>query len=259
MGKTPWLRTVLYVVAVVVLLAIIFVRTGSDQREHRGSFLEFYGIFTTVEPTDLELYRELVPEPLAVPDEPRVAFIVLNYNHVRPWPFTPYLEGVVAVACSYQGEQGWHVLTMPVTKRVSRLGGRAIGFPKYLPDGLSLRSTEKGWEGAVEHEGQVRLRLEFTPGLSRELTPFEQAQLDANASRLADPVFQLVPPDEGPALNRVIFIQRVPPTWTVEQGMVRISIGDQEPWAGLVPPGTVAAGVLQKFNGGADLVPRRLN
>ncbi len=239
-------------------LIISLFYSACDRRENRGSFIEFYGIFTAVEPADLDLYESLLPKPLEMPDQPMVGLFVINYNHTNPWPFTPYLEGTVGLWCSYNGEEGWHVLTMPVTKRVSCEGGRALGFPKYVTKDISLWPADGGWKGEVKHEGELKLTLDYSPGLNRKLTALEEEVLRSDRNKVADPIFQFVPPDKGPDLNRVKFVHLVPPTWTVEEGMVKVTIGHDEPWAGLVKPGTETPGVLQKFTGGASLIPEKL-
>ena len=256
--KRRWWRTALKTVFVIFVIWLFFRRTGCDQRKVPGTFQEFYGIFTAVEPVDLKLYRSLLPDVLDMPEQPGVGIFVVHYTHVNPWPMIPYYEGAVALRCSYKGEEGWHVITMPVTERFPCWGGIQLGFPKYITD-INLGPIKGGWKGKVIHEGRALLSLEYTPGIARGLTPIEKKYLDGNFNRIAEPVFQLVPPREGPRLNRVIFIPVVPPTWTEETGMVRVTIDESEPWAGLVAPGTEGIGFLQKFRGGSHLIPKQVN
>ncbi len=42
---------------------------------------------------------------------------------------------------------------------------------------------------------------------------------------------------------------------TSETGVVRIRLGDDEPWAGLVLPESEATGALSEWRGGASLAP----
>jgi hypothetical protein len=257
--KRRWWLTALKTVFLVFVIWLFFRRTGCEQRDVRGTFQEFYGIFTAVEPADLELYRSLLPEVFDMPEQPGVGLFIVNYNEVNPWPMIPYLEGAVALRASYKGEEGWHVITMPVTERVPCEGGKYLGFPKYVTK-VSLWPREgKKWLGIVLQRKNVKypvLRLEYTPGLQRELTPIEQEYMEKNLSRIDEPTFQLVPPGEGPKVNKINLIHLVPPTWSDEVGMVRITIGEREPWAGLVAPGTESVGFLQKFSGGSTLRPR---
>jgi acetoacetate decarboxylase len=253
--KRRWWPIALKAVLLIFVIWLFFRRTGCEQRDVRGTFQEFYGIFTAVEPADLELYRSLLPDVFDMPEQPGVGLFVVNYSQVNPWPMVPYLEGAVVLRASYKGEEGWHVITMPVTERVPCEGGKYLGFPKYVTD-VSLWPSRGNWKGEVKHEGTALLTLEYTPGIQRELTPIEEEYLQKNLSRIDEPVFQLVPPGEGPKLNKIRSIHLVPPTWNDEVGMVRITIGESEPWAGLVAPGTESIGFLQKFNGGSTLVSR---
>jgi hypothetical protein len=49
--------------------------------------------------------------------------------------------------------------------------------------------------------------------------------------------------------------QTVDPQRIIKQGMMKITIGSKEPWAGLVPAGTMIPGIFLEYNGGAILVP----
>jgi acetoacetate decarboxylase len=256
--KKRWWLITLKAILLIFVVWLFFRRTGCEQRDVRGTFQEFYGIFTAVEPANLELYRSLLPDVFDMPEQPGVGLFVVNYNEVNPWPMIPYLEGAVVLRASYKGEEGWHVITMPVTERVPCEGGRYLGFPKYVTD-VTLWPSRGKWRGVVKREGTALLTLEYTPGIQRELTPIEEEYLQKNLSRINEPVFQLVPPGEGPKLNKIRSVHLVPPTWSDEVGMVRITIDKSEPWAGLIAPGAESIGFLQKFDGGSSLVPNQLN
>jgi hypothetical protein len=226
----------------------------------KGVFHEFQGIFTMVEPADLDLYRMLLPAPLEMPDQPVVSMFVVDYIEVYPWPMTRYQEGTVALRCKYKGQEGWHVKTMPVTKWVPNKGGRNLGFPKYVTKAITLAPENGGWKGEAKDKGQLKLALDFSPGLTRALDPGEEAIMNAGPGKaLAEPIFLFVPPDEGTLLQKVCMVNVVQPSWTSEPGMVRITIGPSEPWAGLIAPGTVTPGFFAKFKGGANLVPTKLD
>lgn len=246
-----------YVCLVGMVAGILFLTSGCGYRsfKEKGMWQEFPGIYTAVEPTDLKLYRELLPDELDMPERPVVAFFIVDYVIVVPYPMGPYLEGAVALSCKYKGEEGWHVITMPVTTRVACEGGRAIGFPKYVADEITLG----GKKGVVRHEGKVRLSLEYTPGLTRALEPHEEEFMGGGVSRLEADVFQLAPPGEGPAINRIILKEVVPAHWESEQGMVKIHISPLDPWAGLIPDGAVSPGLFQTFTGGNNMVSKKVN
>lgn len=232
---------------------------GYKSYQEKGMWQEFPGIYTAMEPADLELYRELLPDELDMPERPVVAFFIVDYVIVVPYPMGPYLEGAVALSCKYRGEEGWHVLTMPVTTRVACEGGRAIGFPKYVADEITLGRSGDGIKGIVRHESKVRLSLQYTPGLTRDLKAHEKEFMSSQVSRMEAPVFQLVPPDKGPDLNRIALVPVVPPSWESEQGMVKIHISPDDPWAGLIPDGAVSPGLFQTFTGGNNMVAEKVN
>jgi hypothetical protein len=249
-------------IALTLALALILtVSSGCGYKSYneRGMWQEFPGIFTAVEPADLDLYRKLLPENLDMPERPVVALFVVDYVIVVPYPMGPYLEGAVALSCKYKGEDGWHVLTMPVTTKVACEGGRAIGFPKYVADSITLGKAGNGMKGEVRHQGVVRLSLEYTPGLTRKLEPYEEEFMGGGVSRLEEPVFQLAPPDKGPTLNRITLVPVVPANWESEQGMVKIHISPNDPWAGLIPDNAVSPGLFQTFTGGNNMKSEKVN
>jgi len=134
-----------------------------------------------------------------------------------------------------------------------------MGFPKYVTKAISLAQEGGGWKGEVKDNGQLKLALEFSSGLTHALSPKEEMAMKAGPEKaLAEPCFLFVPPDKGPVLQKVDMVNVVPPSWTTEQGMVRITIGPEEPWAGLVAPGTVSVGNFAKFRGATNLVPTKL-
>ena len=227
---------------------------GYRSYKEKGMWQEFPGIYTAMEPADLTLYRELLPDKLDMPDRPIVAFFIVDYVTVVPYPMGPYLEGAVAILGRYQDEDVWHVLTMPVTTRVACEGGRALGFPKYVADEITLTKNK----GVVKNEGKVRLSLGYTPGLTRELEPYEEEFMNGGVSRFETTVFQLVPPNEGPDMNRIKLVEVVPANWESERGMVRIHISHDDPWAGLVPEDAVSPGLYQTFTGGKKMVSEKI-
>jgi len=231
---------------------------GYKSFKEKGMWQEFPGIYTAMEPEDLKLYRELLPADLDMPEKPVVAFFIVDYVIVVPYPMGPYLEGAAALSCKYNGEDGWYVVTMPVTTRVACQGGRAIGFPKYVADEITLARAGDGWKGVVQHDGVVRLSLEYTPGLTRKLTPVEKEFMSSDVTRMEAPVFLLVPPGEGPTLNRITLEPVVPANWESEQGMVKIHISPDDPWAGLVPDNAVVPGLFQTFTGGNNMVTKKI-
>jgi hypothetical protein len=250
---------ILQILMVILIASVSGCAWQQKNIEATGVFHKFHGIYTMVEPVDLELYRKLLPPPLEMPDKPVVSLFVVDYTEVHPWPMTPYLEGAVFLRCKYKGQEGWHCKTMPVTRWVPNQGGRALGFPKYVTKTVSLDPDGDKWKGEVKDKGRLKLLLEFSPGLTRELIPQEAAILEAGPGKaLADPAFLFVPPDNGSLFQKVEMVNVVQPVWTASPGMVKIDIGPDEPWAGLVAPGTISPGFFAKFKGAANLVPTKL-
>ena len=128
-------------------------------QERQWSFRGQRGITAAFVPTDLALYRSLLPAAFDMPDSPLVAVAVVNYYDVT-LPLTPYSEGYVVMQCKYKGRTGWYVLTMPVDDEVANAGGRALGFPKYVADKIDLAQAEGGvWSGGVSHERRDVMRV----------------------------------------------------------------------------------------------------
>jgi len=241
-----------------LLLFSIYFGIGYKSFKDKGMWQDFPGISTAYEPENLKLYRQILPKEFDMPDRPIVALFIVDYVKVVPLPMTPYLEGMVALSCKYEGEETWHVVTMPVTSRVACTGGRSLGFPKYVADRIALKNNGGNWEGIVIHEDITRLKLEFAPGLTRELAPHEKEFLDGPASRLEALIYQLVPPDTGPDVYRIHMKEVVTSRWQEEVGMVKIAISPTDPWSGLIPPGTVSPGVYQRFTGGNRMVSNKV-
>lgn len=255
-GKHMW------ILGVLVLICFIFVlskRKEFLEYKEKGMWQDYHGIYTTLPPADLELYRKLLPDVLDMPENPMVSMFVVDYVTVIPFPMSPYLEGSVAIKCKYKGEDGWHVLSMPVTKRVANIAGRLIGYPKYVADKIALEQTEQGTRGIVKFKGEVKLELEYTSKLSRSLSSDEKEAMEIGLKGAGEPRFLLVPPAKGPMLKRVIMKERIPANWEVEQGMVKIHIKPDDPWAGLVNDGTITAGQFKKFTGGSIMLNERVN
>ena len=138
-----------------------------------GQFREWDGINAIIEPSDLSLYQQLIPKPFAMPEKPVVFVFCAHYLTVCNWPLTPYYEWAVSLRCNWDGVPGWYILSIPVTKQVARLGGRYLGFPKYIPNSITLAKGDHGWNAQSQYKGKLELSLEFQSGLTRQLSPLE--------------------------------------------------------------------------------------
>lgn len=252
----------MWIIGILVLICLVFViatRKGFKSYKEKGMWQDYHGVFTTFQPVDLELYRKLLPDDLDMPEDPMVSMFVVDYVTVVPFPMSPYLEGSVAIKCKYNGEDGWHVLSMPVTKKIANIAGRLIGYPKYVADEIVIEKNGRGIHGIVRHQGNVKISLDYTPEMTRALTSEEEAALAIGSKGAAEPRFLLVPPAKGPTLKRIIVEERIPANWDVEQGLVKIHIEPDDPWAGLVKDGTVTAGQFKKFTGGNIMLNEKVN
>jgi hypothetical protein len=215
---------------------------ATPENRRPWSFLGQRGITTAFPPADIELYRALLPEQFDMPEQPMVAVSVVDYYDVT-LPLVPYREGYVAIQCEYQGRTGWHVLTMPVDDETADAGGRAIGFPKYVADEITLEEQEGGWTGRVVHGGRTVIEIVFTPEAGAQ-------PVTGTSSGGGDVVFNLVPPSEGPAVFEVkgdISGQR---KTTTTAGSATVKADAGEPWAGLLGPGGTAVwAVLEEMTG----------
>ena len=128
--------------------------------EQVASGLGTSGIFTVVEPPDLDLYRSYVPEPLRMPAVPEVAMTLVDFN--RGNPATRYPEGWVPVKATRpdNGKDLWVVASMPVANVLTAYIGLVWGLPKYIADEMTIARDRS----VVLYEGSVRFSLELTPG-----------------------------------------------------------------------------------------------
>ena len=220
--------------------------TPQDRRQ--WSFLGQRGITTAFPPADVELYRALLPEQFDVPDQPLVAVSVVDYYDVT-LPLVPYREGFVALQCEYQGRTGWHVLTMPVDDETANVGGRAIGFPKYVASQITLEEQSGGWLGRVVSEGRTVMEVAFTAKGSA-----------APATGGQSPVaFQLLPPGQGPTVLEVDTVASGERRTVTTPGSATVSADAGEPWAGLLgPAGSAVWGSFDEVTGDWSLEPTQL-
>jgi len=207
--------------------------TSTPAQERQWSFRGQRGITAAFAPTDVALYRSLLPTAFDMPESPLVAVAVVNYYDVT-LPLTPYSEGYVVLQCRYQGRTGWYVLTMPVDDDVANAGGRSLGFPKYVAEEIDLAETDGAWNGRVAYQGRDVMRVKFTPQSGAE--PVEKSSSDAGL-----PVFLLLPPGEGPQVNEVDLQLFGPRRTVTTTGSATIEAGAGEAWAGLLPAGGIAS------------------
>ena len=206
------------------------------------------GIFTVVEPADLDAYRSYMNKPLTIPEKPEVAAILVDYN--RGNPITRYQEGFVSVkAMCPDGRESWLVVSMPVPNLLMCYMGVAWGLPQYVADEMTVSPTR----AEVKYQGEIRFSLELTSG------PVEETE-DALRARVAAAMGNAIsfhPTKGGTCLFRWFgrggggtkFVD-------VQTGMVKVYVRAEDPWSRLIPANSVTPGLFQRIvaTGGGDFV-----
>jgi hypothetical protein len=206
------------------------------------------GITAAFVPVDVALYRSLLPEAFDMPDQPLVAVSVFD-NYDVTLPLKPYHQGYVALQCKYQGQTGWHVITLPVDDATSSAGARAIGFPGYVASGITLEEQAGGWTGRVVNNGRTVMEVVFTAKGSAAPAPEAQSPV----------TFQLLPPGQGPSILEVDTVAAGERNTVTTPGEATVSADAGEPWAGLLgPAGSVVWGSFDEITGDWSLQPTRL-
>lgn len=83
------------------------------------------------EPLDMAAYRQALPQRFSMPARPLIRVSVLDFYEMVNGPL--YLESEISVLALHEGQEGWFVLTMPVTDGDACAGGRnALGTPKVM-------------------------------------------------------------------------------------------------------------------------------
>ena len=218
-----------------------------------GMFREFEGLTTHFKPRDVDLYRKLLPPQFGVPSQPIVTIFVADYLRVHPRPLVRYQEWSVLLKVERGDDSGYFSLTMPVTRWLPMVGGRHLGFPKYVIDEISLSTGPDGRVARARYRNLMQLTLEFRAGATRRLESWEQ-ELAENESFFKGNNLQLVPPGRGPRATKIMLHHVIPPKWSPEPGMVRVRVNPGETWGGVVPDEAVFPGTYNHFRGGFNLV-----
>jgi hypothetical protein len=220
-----------------------------------GQFQELLGLAAYYEPPSLEAYRHCLPAVFAVPDQPLIMAVVIQYLRVSPWPFSPYGESAILLKTEHHGQPGWFPLIMPVTSWIARQGGHHLGFPKFvtpsiqlIDEGEAVRAKASGNRG-----GPFSLDMRFTPGLSRSLHTWEE-QVVREPALFTHPFHVLKPVGVGPDVFEVRFDHVKPPHWESRSGMIELR-GHEE---ALIPSRTPVLGRVHRFRGGMNLVSGQL-
>ena len=110
-----------------------FVKTYEEILGNSPPSGDFYDaeMLTLVWETTPEAITKLLPPPLKPAQKPVVLAFVANYPSTN---FSlPYKESALLVRASFEGQEGFYCLSMPVTNDMAMAGGREIwGYPKKL-------------------------------------------------------------------------------------------------------------------------------
>ncbi len=218
-----------------------------------GQFREIELLVAVLPPSNALLYRRLLPPTLTMPGQPAVWLYFMDAIRVAPWYAAPYREWAVLLKAELKGEDGWFALTMPVTRWRAMSGGRYLGFPKYVADEIGFKHEGDAVLGWGRNKGVSQVKMEFHPGLTRALAGWESELLE-HRTLGGQRCFQLVPPGKGPRMLKVMFEDRVEPSYTWCQGMVKVQVDASESWGGLIAENAVAPGNVSRFTGGVSIV-----
>lgn len=194
-----------------------------------GGYLEDTRIEAVFEPADVEKYRALLSAPFAMPDHPMVWAYVMSFDKVA-WPLTPYGEATVMLAVRLGKTAGWHAVTMPVTSRLARWGGRSLGgFPKELAE-VQLAREDGDVTGIARQGDTTLLQMRLT-----DTTPAQSGSLELPGLSDGVPAFQLVPPGRGSKVVATTVDVVEEPFIEGVRGVVQLVADPRMPWAPLLP------------------------
>ncbi|MDP7597045.1 MAG: hypothetical protein QGI68_15975 [Pseudomonadales bacterium] len=202
-----------------------------------------FGIFVAIEPSDLDLYRALLPVNFAMPERPILSLVNLDYN--QPNPIVRYKEGMVMLsAVGADGKQTWYVHSMPVETWLMLAMGHDWGFRKDLFDMMVSRDKTT----VLKKNGDLYMSLELTEDSwiddSAAIIPSGQTGGITNMSVVYPRNPKLVLRFSSDGQRRAL---------DEDKKMVKITVNRDVDWAGLVPQGSVAPGLYQRFiTGGGD-------
>ena len=124
------------------------VPTPEQLEEMIASGIDTQGIFTVIEPADLDLYRSLLPAPLKMPAHPLVGATLLDMNPGNPTD--RFQEGRLSIKCLCpDGLESWLVISTPVPFNIQCRNGVIWGWPKYVADQISFSREENSAKAEV--------------------------------------------------------------------------------------------------------------
>ena len=156
-------------------------------------------------PEALALYRQLIPRPYSMPDEPAVGVYASKLDIPFRIPGNPegnyssWFEDGIDIRVEHQGETGWYRLAVPLSSPFEWEIGRAAGFPKIMAE-AGREDIGGGHRMWARSDGQTMVDLAWEPAGGAVAPSLRSYTLNR------DPVFLLMDPLAGPAASRYRFV-----------------------------------------------------
>lgn len=228
--------------------------------DHIARGLGTQGIFTVIEPADLDLYRSFLPAPLQMPERPLVGATLLDMNSGNP--INRFQEGRFTVKCLCpDGLESWLVVSTPVPFNLQCREGVIWGWPKYVADQISFSREENSARAEVLYFGEERYSLDFTAGPVADEASLRALGRVEGGNTVSWYWIQggavLCRQGRGPGFQNG---REEPRILDWQAGQVKVHIRPSDPWAGLIPEDSVTDGYYSKFigGGGGDSVMTKL-
>jgi hypothetical protein len=208
----------------------------------RVGYIESIGIITVVdvEETRLSLYKSLLPEPLETSSKPQMLFYVKHFIKIFPRPMKGYLEAAICLRARHpKSNEGWYVLYMPVSSVIACKTGKWLGYPKYIPESLTLESENDEWVGTIVNAGRSPFIMKFSP---------EDVNVWWKDVHCKESAFFLR--DKNGQINQMQAVIDEVTSDELITGNITVEIDSNEKWANLVSGSReTAPGLLNKFIG----------
>jgi hypothetical protein len=240
--------------------------SGNQSRYSLGLYLVFHQLSAYFFPSDILLYRLLLPKAFNIPAKPEVFVKITDFEQTR-MPLPPYLVAHVQILAEYKGLQGWYTLTMPETEWAPVEMGKTIGYPKYVADSILFERTKEGWKAEVSNRGEIDLSLSLNYAEDKnQANWFEQITRNHPFSVMRKlippfkekPWFLMMPSkntgtsDEFLILKGDPMISGIPKVYE-DFGKVMITLKTNQPWGNLFPKELMTKGIFMNFAGGLTL------
>ena len=201
------------------------------------------GLFTVIEPVDLDLYRSFLPAPLEMPERPLVGCTLLDMNREAS-TLTRSQEGRITVkGLCPDGIESWLLLSVPVSYLYHTGEGVVWGWPKYVSDEMTF-TREKA---EVRYDSSVRYSLDFTPGPVDDEAALRGIGKVEGGNSLSWHWLA-----GGSSLMRGMGGRGGEPSTELawETGMVKVYMRPEDRWSGLIPEGSTTPGFYSRWCGG---------